>query len=108
MRILGSFHSRSRGTFLSHSSVRAVGGVLALMGVLALAQGRGKSDPNVSSDKDTRAYDKHDFNGIWARNPQTNQLPPCPECRDQVSPPGYGFFGDIPPRTPAGTKEVRF
>jgi len=53
---------------------------------------------------DTRPYDKHDFNGIWARNPsaQFNQ-PPCPECRDN-SRPSYGFFGDIPPMTPEGEK----
>jgi len=25
--------------------------------------------PFVNSDKDTRPYDKHDFNGFWARNP---------------------------------------
>src|SRR5947209_996894 len=56
------------------------------------------------SDMDTRPYDKHDFNGIWARNPsaQFNQ-PPCPECRDN-SRPSYGFFGDIPPMTPEGEK----
>jgi hypothetical protein len=99
MHIYGSFHSRSR--------IWAVGGLLALTGVLALAQGgRGKPDPNVSSDKDTRPYDKHSFSGLWARNPQTYKLPPCQECRDQASAPGYGFYGEVPPRTPEGEKKM--
>ena len=60
-----------------------------------------KSEP---SDKDTRPYDKHDFNGIWARNPSAQfHQPPCPECRDN-SRPSYGFFGDIPPLTAEGKK----
>ena len=29
-----------------------------------------------TSDKDTRPYDKHDFNGLWARNP--SPIPPAP------------------------------
>jgi len=81
----------------------------------AVAQGR----PNVAakpsgndvnktyelSDKDTRPYDKHDFNGIWARNPSAQfHQPPCPECRDN-SRPSYGYFGDIPPMTPEGEKK---
>jgi hypothetical protein len=54
------------------SRVWAVASVLVLTGTLALAQGQmAKSDPNVSSDKDTRPYDKHEFRGLWARNPQT-------------------------------------
>ena len=56
------------------------------------------------SDKDTRSYDKHDFNGIWARNPSAQfHQPPCPECRDD-SRPSYGYFGDVPPMTPEGEK----
>jgi hypothetical protein len=56
------------------------------------------------SDKDTRPYDKHDFNGIWARNPSAQfHQPPCPECRDD-SRPSYGYFGDVPPMTPEGEK----
>src|SRR6202165_5739409 len=57
-----------------------------------------------TSDKDTRPYDKHDFNGIWARNPSAQfHQPPCPECRDD-SRPSYGYFGDVPPMTPEGQK----
>jgi hypothetical protein len=59
--------------------------------------------PFVNSDKDTRPYDKHDFNGFWARNPSAQYgQPPCPECRDPG--PSYGYFGDVPPLTPAGQK----
>ena len=59
------------------------------------------------SDKDTRPYDKHDFNGIWARNPSAQfHQPPCPECRDN-SRPSYGYFGDIPPLTPEGKRGSR-
>ena len=106
MRIHGSFLSRSRGTFLSRSRVWAAAGVFALTGAFALAQGpMAKSDPNVSSDKDTRPYDKHNFSGLWARNPQTYKLPPCQECRDQALAPGYGFYGDVPPRTAEGEKK---
>jgi hypothetical protein len=98
---------RIHRSLLSRSRVLAVGGLLALTGVLALAQGRGKSDPNVSSDPDKgKPYDKHDFRGLWARNPQTYKLAPCQECRDQASAPGYGFYGDVPPRTPAGEKKM--
>ena len=56
------------------------------------------------SDHDTRPYDKHDFNGIWARNPSAQfHQPPCPECRDNTRP-SYGYFGDIPPMTALGQK----
>src|SRR5215475_15247875 len=58
------------------------------------------------SDKDTRPYDKHDFTGLWARNPQPFNQPACPECRDR-GPVSYGFFGDVPPRTPAGEKKFQ-
>src|SRR5512135_919102 len=66
-----------------------------------------KADPNKSSDMDKRPFDKRDFSGLWARNPQTYQLPACPECRDQALAPGYGFYGDFPPRTPAGEKKFQ-
>lgn len=70
------------------------------------ANGPRGGDPNASSDKDTRPYDKHDFSGLWSRNPGQFKMPPCPECRDnQNVPAGYGFFGDVPPRTPAGEKK---
>lgn len=65
-----------------------------------------RTETSGPSDKDTRPYDKHDFNGLWARNPsaQFNQ-PPCPECRDTG--PSYGFFGDVPPRTAEGEKRFQ-
>jgi hypothetical protein len=68
---------------------------------------RAAPDPNVSSDTDKRPFDKHDFSGLWARNPETYKLPPCQECRDQALAPGYGFYGDVPPRTPAGEKKFQ-
>jgi len=57
------------------------------------------------SDMDKSPYDKHDFNGLWSRNPQTYKLSACPECRDNGQAPGYGFYGDVPPRTPEGEKK---
>lgn len=71
--------------------------------------GRGRGgDPNASSDTDKSPYDKHDFNGLWSRNPGQFKLPPCPECRDnQNVPAGYGFFGDVPPRTAEGEKKFQ-
>ncbi|MDP9053425.1 MAG: hypothetical protein M3N93_03865 [Acidobacteriota bacterium] len=71
-----------------------------------------KSAAPASSDKDTRPYDKHDFTGIWARNPAAQfGQPPCPECRNVGPVPGYpvtyGYFGDVPPRTPEGEKKFR-
>ena len=77
------------------------------------AQHGGKSSGNdvnktyPISDKDTRPYDKHDFNGIWARNPSAQfHQPACPECRDD-SRPSYGYFGDVPPLTPDGEKRFQ-
>ena len=58
------------------------------------------------SDKDTRPYDKHDFTGLWAHNPGAFHQPACPECRD-IGPVAYGFFGDVPPRTPEGEKRFQ-
>ena len=96
---------------------RTLAGVFAVTGVFAFAQtpapadgrgnGRAGGDPNASSDKDTRQYDKHDFSGLWSRNPGQFHLAACPECRDRGPAPGYGFFGDIPPRTPAGEKKFQ-
>jgi hypothetical protein len=58
----------------------------ALLVQSAMAQGppaRGNAeDAFKSSDTDTRAYNKRDFNGLWARNPQAYGLPRCPECAD--------------------------
>jgi hypothetical protein len=71
------------------------------------AGARTGGDPNASSDKDTRPYDKHDFSGLWSRNPGQFKMAPCPECRDNGPAPGYGFFGDVPPRTAAGEKKFQ-
>ena len=55
----------------------------AMLVQTAIAQGpppRGNpQDAFVSSDTDTRAYNKRDFNGLWARNPQAYGLPRCAE-----------------------------
>ena len=59
-----------------------------------------------SSDTDTRAYDERDFSGLWSRAPDQYGLPACPECRDPVDFPGYGYFGNPPRRTAEG--ETRF
>jgi len=68
--------------------------------------GRGGAAPTGPSDKDTRPYDKHDFTGVWSHNPGADD--PCWECAEQnpIRIPGYGYFGDVPPRTPAGEKKL--
>jgi len=70
---------------------------------------RANADRSVSSDKDTRSYDKHDFTGLWAHNPGVFHQPACPECRDPGPniPGAYGFFGEVPPRTPEGEKKFQ-
>jgi hypothetical protein len=73
-------------------------------------QGRGSRNPAdalISSDKDTRPYNKRDFNGLWARNPQTYNLPPCPECGDPGPWPSYGYHGTPPPRTAEGERRFQ-
>jgi len=61
-------------------------------------------DALISSDTDKRPYNKHDFNGLWSRGPQTYGLPRCPECGDPGPWPSYGFHGFPPPRTAEGQK----
>jgi hypothetical protein len=81
----------------------------ALLIQSAVAQNRAaakQGDENASSDTDTHPYDKHDFTGLWSRNPGQFKMPACPECRDRGPAPGYGFFGDVPPRTPEGEKKM--
>jgi hypothetical protein len=69
--------------------------------------GRNPADALVSSDKDTRPYNKRDFNGLWARNPQAYDLAPCPECGDPGPWPSYGFHGTPPPRTAEGERRFQ-
>jgi hypothetical protein len=74
---------------------------------IALAQGVTPAPGGIGiSDTDTRAYDKRDFSGLWSRSAETYGQPGCPECREPVGWPGYGFFGDIPPRTPEGQRRM--
>jgi hypothetical protein len=89
-------------------AIAVIGVLVFLLPQISQAQQRGEAArPGVgNSDKDTSHYNKHDFNGLWARNPsaQFNQ-PACPECRDTG--PSYGYFGDIPPMTPEGEQRFR-
>ena len=81
--------------------------VLIAAPLAILAQQRGAPvNPDAITDADKTPYDKHDFSGLWARNPQTYGLPACNECRDVAIAPGYGFFGVVPPRTPEGEKRL--
>jgi hypothetical protein len=64
-------------------------------------------NPYPSSDTDKRPYDKHDFSGLWSRNPAQFKLPQCPECREHGPAPGYGFHGTPPPRTAEGEKKLQ-
>ena len=89
------------------TAVLAVAGGCAYAQNAAAAGGRGNAASAGPSDKDARPFDKRNFNGLWARNPQTYKLPECPECRDTNAAPGYGFYGDVPPRTPAGEKKFQ-
>src|SRR5215831_10084669 len=89
-----------------------VGKAVAIIAVSAalLAQAPqpgARPDPKTITDTDKRPYDKHDFSGLWARNPQTYGLQECAECRDVALAPGYGFFGDPPPRTALGDKRLQ-
>ncbi|HMB72196.1 MAG TPA: hypothetical protein VKQ06_01395 [Gammaproteobacteria bacterium] len=59
------------------------------------------------SDTDTSRFDPRDLSGLWSRLPSQYGLPPCPECRDPVGWPGYGFFGATPPRTPEGERRFQ-
>ena len=82
---------------------------LALIAVpMAILAQRGQRGAPAPAAPDTTPYDKHDFNGLWARNPQTYGLPACgDECRETPNAPGYGFFGTPPPRTSAGEKRFQ-
>jgi hypothetical protein len=61
------------------------------------------------SDTDQRPYNKRDFNGLWSHNPGEYGLPACPECAEQfpIRVPGYGYFGDVPPRTAEGERKLQ-
>jgi len=104
--------ARFPGRAIRALALTAVPALLLVQSSLAqnTANGRGaRVDRSVSSDKDTSKYDKHDFTGLWAHNPPIFGLPACPECRDPGPgvPGGYGFFGEIPPRTPEGEKKFQ-
>jgi hypothetical protein len=84
----------------------AVPAALLLLPARAQNPGR-KVDLNSNSDTDKRPFDKHDFSGLWSRNPGQYGQPACPECRDNANAPGYGFFGEVPGRTAAGEKRFQ-
>jgi len=90
--------------FAHHKIFAAASLVVVLFGGDLAAQDARPAPGDGSSDTDTRSYDKRDFGGLWSRTPQQYGLAPCPECRDPVNWPGYGFFGDTPPRTPEGQR----
>ena len=85
--------------------------VATLAGVPAalLAQERGAAaDAYAITDTDTRPADARDFSGLWSRNAGNYpEVPACPECRDGVDWPGYGFFGSPPPRTAEGERRFQ-
>jgi hypothetical protein len=88
-----------REAFVMAAAVAVLG-----WGNIATAQNAAPAPGGGPSDTDTRSYDKRDFSGLWSRAPQQYGLAPCPECRDPVTWPGYGFFGNTPPRTPEGQR----
>jgi hypothetical protein len=83
--------------------------MIVLVSIPAVVAQTPQRQPDLTaiSDTDKRAYNKHDFTGLWARNPQAYGLPACPECREMPPvAPGYGFLGTPPPRTPEGEKRL--
>ena len=101
--------SNGRCRLISRTLAVVVVTVAALM-MLAettTAQNRGAQQGQPGpSDTDTRPYNKRDFGGLWTHNPGLYELPACRECGEQnpIRIPGYGYFGDVPPRTPQGEK----
>jgi hypothetical protein len=85
------------------ASLLALGTATAQQNVPGFTPG-GRGRATGPSDTDTRAYDKHDFRGLWSRAPEQYDLTPCPECRDPATWPGYGFFGETPPMTAEGQR----
>jgi hypothetical protein len=95
--------------FVSALSVTAISAFLLVPGSAAqnaVARVARPAGAAGNSDKDTRPYDKHDFTGLWARNPLPFKEPACPECRDN-GPIAYGFFGEVPKRTAEGEKKFQ-
>jgi hypothetical protein len=83
--------------------IATVAGVLAAQ--TAAAQAPAAAPGGIgNSDQATGDYDPRDFSGLWSRSPNQYNLPPCPECRDPASWPGYGFFGETPPMTAEGER----
>ena len=91
--------------FLSLVAALAVTGSSATVHEAAAQRSDARPGGFGSSDTDTRAYDKHDFSGLWSRFPQQLGQPACPECGDPPELfPNYGFFGTPPPRTAEGER----
>jgi len=90
----------------THHKILVAASLVAVFfgGSLAAQNARPAPGDDGPSDTDTRSYDKRDFGGLWSRTPQQYGLTACPECRDPVNWPGYGFFGTTPPRTPEGQR----
>jgi hypothetical protein len=107
------FRAAQRRVF--HLLLTAVPAALLIPGAVAqntapAARAGAPSDslsPYPSSDTDKRPFDKHDFSGLWSRNPAQFKLEPCPECREHGPAPGYGFHGTPPPRTAEGEKKFQ-
>ena len=86
---------------VQHMAAQGQGG-----GLIGRAAGE-PEDALVSSDRGRACvYNRRDFNGLWARNPQAYALPPCPECGDPGPWPSYGYHGTPPPRTPEGRTAI--
>jgi len=84
----------------------AVPAAILLLPAAAQNPGR-KVDLMKNTDTDKRPFDKHDFTGLWSRNPGQYGQPACDECRDNANAPGYGFFGEVAPRTAVGEKRFQ-
>ena len=91
--------------FLALVAALAVAGPLGTVHEAAAQRSDARPGGFGSSDTDTRAYDKHDFSGLWSRSPQQLGRPACPECGDPPDLfPNYGFFGTPPARTAEGER----
>lgn len=95
---------------MARLACRAVVVMALVAGPAAMqAQNLGEAaDAYAITDTDTRSYDSRNFSGLWSRNAGNYpNVPPCPECRDGVDWPGYGFFGTPPSRTPEGERRFQ-
>ena len=101
--------SSGRSRFVGHAVLALMLSAMTLTQPTAAQNQGARGAVSGPSDTDQRPYNKRDFNGMWSHNPVEHGLPPCAECAEQnpIRVPGYGYFGDVPPRTPEGERKLQ-